>query len=75
MRSTFLHHEVEVILGIPISPGLHKDSQSWAWKKNGKFSVRSAYGVALKILKENKQVRDGEGSSDNSKMINLWKYI
>lgn len=65
VRSTFLHHEAEVILGIPISPGMLEDSQSWAWTKNGEFSIRSAYSVALKILKENKMVGDGGGSSNS----------
>ena len=32
-----------------------EDSQSWVWKKNGEFSVKSAYGVALKVLKETKK--------------------
>nr|POE91182.1 putative ribonuclease h protein [Quercus suber] len=75
VRGTFLHHEAEVILGMPISPRLPEDSQSWAWTKNGAFSVRSAYGVALKILDESKQSREGGECSDNSKMRNLWKSI
>jgi len=75
VRCTFLHHEVEEILGIPISSDLPEDSQSWAWTKNGEFSVRSAYGVALKILKETKRFGDGGGSSNSSKMTNLWKSI
>nr|POE82896.1 protein sieve element occlusion a [Quercus suber] len=60
VRGTFLHHEAEVILGMPISPRLPEDSQSWAWTKNAAFSVRSAYGVALKILGESKQSKEGE---------------
>nr|POE85265.1 hypothetical protein CFP56_54619 [Quercus suber] len=59
VRGTFLHHEAEVILGIPISLRLLEDFQSWAWTKNGAFFVRSGYEVALKILEELKQ--GGEG--------------
>lgn len=75
VRCTFLHHEVKVILAIPISPNLREDSQSWAWTKNGKFSIMNAYGVALKILKETKRFGDGGGSLNSSKMTNLWKSI
>ena len=31
VRRTFLHYEVVVILGIPISPSLPNDSLIWAW--------------------------------------------
>lgn len=64
-----------MILGIPISPQLPKDSKIWAWTKNGKFSVRSAYEVAVSLLKIERQSNDGEGSLDCSKMEDLWKSI
>lgn len=52
VSGTFLHHKAEVILGMPISSRLPEDSQSWAWTKNSAFSIRNAYGVALKTLEE-----------------------
>lgn len=70
-----MHHEVETILGIPISLGMTEDSQSWAWTKNGEFSVKSAYGVALNVLKETKKIRDGGDCSDSAKMKKVWKVI
>ena len=49
VKNTFLPFEAEVVLGIPISPSLPNDSKIWAWTNNGIFTVKSAYGVALKV--------------------------
>lgn len=74
MRATFLHHEAETILGIPLSLGMSKDSQSRAWTKNGEFSVKSAYGMATKVLKV-KSKRDGGECLDSRHTKKLWKKI
>ena len=34
VRNTFLPHEAEIVLGIPISPTLPDDSLVWAWTPN-----------------------------------------
>ena len=52
MRSTFLPFKAKTMLGIPISPSLPNDSRIWTWTSNGIFTVRSVYGVALKMLKD-----------------------
>ena len=75
MRNVFLPHEAEVILGIPISPSLPDDSRIWAWTNNGKFTVRTAYDVAINVLKEKKGTMNGGDYFDASKMKNLWKFI
>ena len=41
----FMPFEVEVIKGIPLSSCLPPDKLIWVETPNGKFSVRSAYGV------------------------------
>ena len=51
IKKTFFPHEVEVILEMPLSPRMPEDSLIWAWSKNGEFTMRSAYKVALKVLK------------------------
>ena len=51
VRNTFLPHEAELILSIPISARLLEDSLIWAWTSNGRFTVKSAYNVAQKVLK------------------------
>ena len=43
VRNSFLPHEAETVLGIPLSPRLPKDSIVWAWTPNGYFTVKSAY--------------------------------
>lgn len=35
VNNTFLPFKAQVILGIPISPRLPKDSLTWAWTPNG----------------------------------------
>ena len=75
VRSTFLPHEVEVVLGIPINFLLPEDSFIWAWTTHGKFTVKSAYMVAQKWLKERNTQSETGGSSDSSKMRSIWKLI
>ena len=75
IRTIFLPHEVEVILGIPISPMALEDSQVWTKTPNGTFSVNSAYKVAYKMLKEAKSKNHSSECLDNSKMQALWKAI
>ena len=75
VRSTFLPHEAELVLGIPISYRLPDDSVIWAWTSNGKFSVRSAYGVAQSCLKEGPTRSDLGSCSDNTKMKAIWKMV
>lgn len=75
IRSSFLPHEAEVILGIPISPMAPENSQVWTKTPNGTFTVNSAYKVAYKLLKEAKSKNLSPECSDNSKMQALWKGI
>ena len=42
IRTIFLPHEAEVILGIPITPMAPEDSQVWTKTPNGTFSINSA---------------------------------
>lgn len=65
VRNTFLPYEAEVILSIPISAGFPADSILWAGTPNGKFTVKSAYKIAQKVLKENLR-RAEEGASSNN---------
>ena len=73
VRAMFLPHEAVAILSIPISFSLPEDSMCWAWSSNGKFSVKSAYLVAQKCLKEGRGRTDGGSSSNNSSMKAIWK--
>ncbi|KAL0009260.1 hypothetical protein SO802_010762 [Lithocarpus litseifolius] len=46
VRNTFLPHEAEIILGIPLSSFPTEDRRVWSATANGVFSVRNAYRVA-----------------------------
>ena len=63
------------MLGIPISFRLPEDSVIWAGTSNGYFTVKSAYGVAQKCLKEVSSRPDMGSSSNNSKMKAIWKMV
>ena len=75
VRSSFLPHEAEIILGISISPHLLNDSLIWAWTFNGRFSVKSKYKVGQKCLKESSHKVEKGGASDKSRMRTLWNLI
>ena len=75
VRNTFLPFKAKTVLGISISPSIPNDSRIWAWTSNGLFTIKSAYGVALKVLKDNKEKEDNGECSDTSKMGDVWKSI
>ena len=75
IRTSFLPHEADVILGIPLSPLAPEDSQVWTKTPNGIFTVNSAYKIAYKMLKEANSENLSAGCSENSKMQALWKAI
>ncbi|XP_050251532.1 uncharacterized protein LOC126698394 [Quercus robur] len=73
IRHSFLPYDAEAILSIPISPMNPSDSQVWAKSPNGIFTVKSTHRVAAKYLDELKGREESPGSSDNSKMTEVWK--
>ena len=75
VRSSFLPHEADTILGIAICPRWLKDSLIWAWTADGRFSVKSAYKVAQKCLKESSHKANAGSASKNDKMKSLWNLI
>ena len=75
VKNMFLPHEADLILSIPISAKLPKDSLIWAWTSNGMFTVKSAYIVAQKVLKDGGGRGDEGGSSDSSRMRGIWKMV
>lgn len=75
VKSILLPHEAELVLSIPVHPRLSEDSIIWAWTTSGKFTVKSAYGVAQKWPKECSNRPESGSCSDNSKMKAIWKVI
>ena len=75
IRCTFLPHEAEAILSIPISPMNPSDSQIWVKSPNGMVTVKSAYIIASKYLVDTKGREESPGCFDNSKMTTIWKVI
>ena len=71
VKSVFLPYEAETILGITISAALPKDLVVWNAMSKGKFSVRSAYMVAMNLC-DHPEI----GSCSNDGPIkNFWRKI
>ena len=75
VKDTFLPHEAEAILSIPLSPLNQADSLVWGKTPNGCFSMKSAYRVAVKCLVDLERVEEVAGCSDSSRMAQIWKSI
>ena len=71
VRSTFLPHEAEIILGISLSALPIEDRQIWSATSNGDFSMRSAYHIAQRL----QDTQDNGQCSDGSTMNTMWKSI
>lgn len=67
----FFLHEADVIKGIPISSRFPPDKMIWAATPNGKFSVKSAYIIAMRLANR----VDQGASSDQSHTRWFWKKI
>ena len=75
VRNMFLPHEAELILSIPISARLLEDSLIWAWTSNGRFTVKSEYNEAQKVLKVEGRRGEEGGSSDSTGMRDIWRIV
>ncbi|KAK7837763.1 putative lrr receptor-like serine/threonine-protein kinase [Quercus suber] len=71
VKGVFLPHEAEAILGMTISSRPVKDSVIWAWTTNGNFSMKGAYWVAQKWLKDQNHKADKGSTSDNTRFISI----
>jgi hypothetical protein len=70
VKSSFMPHEAEAILGIPLSSKHPSDTAVWGGTKNGVYSVRSGYHTLL-----NESYRDNPGPSDTSFEAQVWNSI
>ena len=52
--SLFIAHEVKLIKSIPLSATLPMDKIVWAETTNGNFTVKSAYKLAISLVKSRK---------------------
>ena len=71
LRNILMPFDVESILSIALSPTLLEDRFIWALTSFGKFSVKSAYKVALQERSE----QLSEESSNAMCMKEFWKFI
>ena len=67
----FLPHEAEAIKSIPLSVCFPSDKLVWAETANGKFTVKSAYHLAVRISFS----KNGGSASDCSLMRRFWRSL
>ncbi|KAL3813976.1 hypothetical protein ACJIZ3_015244 [Penstemon smallii] len=74
VNATFFHEDAKCILSIPKGSNIHEDRRIWHYNKNGIFSVRSAYHLAIRL---DRDADHGAGSSSNSNEVHLndWKWL
>lgn len=73
VRQIFFEHEADSILAIPLIPSFPHDSRIWAYTASGRFSVASAYRVALQVITQRKG--DYGGSLDRRQIQSFWKFV
>ena len=71
LDALFLPYEAKVIKGIPISSHLPADKLIWAETPNGKFNVKSAYGVTMRLSEHAVQ----GACPDQGQQRRFWKKI
>ena len=71
VKSLFLPFEVETILNIPLNYNLPEDKIIWVGNKKGEFTVKSAYYIALIMIKS----PGGKQCSHEGPKTPLWKKI
>ena len=70
VRELFINFEAEIILSIPLSISMPLDRLVWATTPNGKFTVKSAYWLAMDMHNAKQ-----EGTSEASGQQQLWKSV
>lgn len=68
IRNCFLEEDAISILSIPLSRYYRRDSLAWFYDKNGKYSVKSGYHVAVNCMNE-------DPASTSKDQDNFWKTL
>ena len=71
VQRIFLPHEADEICNIALSSKLPEDKQVWAQTNNGRFTMRSAYKIAMELASESCV----GAASDDSKQRRFWKLL
>ncbi|XP_012847426.1 PREDICTED: uncharacterized protein LOC105967373 [Erythranthe guttata] len=73
LSQIFVEEDINCILSIPLGSSINEDKLMWHYNRNGLFSVRSAYYIAVQMEKE----KDGSNSasSSSSTLSGSWKWL
>lgn len=74
--SLFQTQEAKAITRLPLSRFGAADKRVWHWTRNGMFTVKSAYYVALEVLQDKNRCASGRGETSGTSRTpwnKLWK--
>lgn len=76
IEAGFNRDEANVILGIPLSRTGYRDRLAWFHNANGIYSVKSGYGLVMKLMKNGALGKKRRRStSEKTKHNQLWRTI
>lgn len=77
IKGIFLPHDVESILSIPLAAGRGCDTAIWHFRKDGPYTVKSGYRLAMHLIKVRSSAGEegSYGSAHNGCSIwsKLWR--
>ncbi|CAN6580853.1 unnamed protein product [Malus baccata var. baccata] len=72
----FLKEDVSSILSIPLSKHGMSDRLVWHYSKNGEYTVRTGYGIAMGLMENGDLGKKGRGMpSSASSLTHVWNKI
>jgi hypothetical protein len=74
LQENFIPSDMDVILKIPLTIRLMHDIEAWAYERNGCYSVRSAYRLAMEIQCVNADYKEGVSSGSMEEGL-WWKHM
>jgi hypothetical protein len=70
VQSTFIQHDANVILGIPLCERPQQDTLVWGGTQDGRYSVRSGYRLLM-----DESLKDDPSCSNSSQLTKIWNSI
>ncbi|CAN6571798.1 unnamed protein product [Malus baccata var. baccata] len=76
VKGGFLKEDVSSILSIPLSKHGMRDRLVWHYSKNGEYTVRTGYGVALGLMENGDLGKKGRGMPSSApSLTHVWNKI
>nr|XP_023904301.1 uncharacterized protein LOC112016041 [Quercus suber]POE45494.1 hypothetical protein CFP56_26688 [Quercus suber] len=74
VKSIFFPFKANTILNIPLYYNLPEDKIIWVGNRKGKFTVKSVYYIALKVIEAEDEGESSTGDGRNALWKRLWHF-